>query len=48
MKGTIILIVIGAFGTATKILSKVLEDLKVEGRVETIQTIVLLRRAGIL
>ena len=35
---TIIPIVIGAFGTVTKGLLKGLEDLKVGGRVETIQT----------
>ena len=43
MKVTIILIVIGAFGTVTKGLLKGLEDLKVGGRVETIQTTALLR-----
>ena len=36
MKVTIIPIVIGAFGTVTKGLIKGLEDLEVEGRVETI------------
>ena len=39
MKATIILIVIGAFGTVTKGLLKGLEDLEVSGRVEAIQTI---------
>ena len=34
----IVPIVIGAFGTVTKGLLKGLEDLKVGGRVETIQT----------
>ena len=37
MKVTIVLIVIGAFGTITKGLLKGLEDLEVGGRVETIQ-----------
>ena len=41
MKVTIIPTVIGAFGTVTKGLLKGLEDLKVGGRVETIQTTVL-------
>ena len=36
MKVTIVLIVIGAFGTITKGLLKSLEDLEVGGRVETI------------
>ena len=45
---TIIPIVIGAFGTVTKGLLKVLEDLEVGGRVETIQTTALLRTARIL
>ena len=48
MKGTIIPIVIGAFGTVTKGLLKELEDLEVGGRVETIQTIALLRTARVL
>ena len=48
MKVTIIQIVIGAFGTVTKGLLKGLEDLEVEGRVETIQTTTLLRAARIL
>ena len=43
MKVTIILIVIGAFGTVTKGLLKGLEDLEVGGRVETIQTTALLK-----
>ena len=43
MKVTIIPIVIGAFGTVIKGLSKELEDLEVGGQVETIQTTVLLR-----
>ena len=43
MKVTIIPIVIGAFGTVTKGLLKGLEDLKIRGRVETIQTTTLLR-----
>ena len=46
MKATIIPIVIGAFGTVTKGLLKVLEDLEVGGRVETKQkTAKILRRA---
>ena len=48
MKVTIILIVIGAFDTVTKGLLKVLEDLEVGERVETIQTTALLRTAWIL
>ena len=48
MKVTIIPIVIGAFGTVTKGILKGLEDLKVGGRVETIQTTSLLRTAKIL
>ena len=48
MKVTIVAIVIGALGTITKGLSKGLEDLKVSGRVETIQTTALLRTARIL
>ena len=39
---------IGAFGTVAKWLLKGLEDLEVDGRVETIQTIALLRTAKIL
>ena len=48
MKVTIIPIVIGAFGTITKGLLKGLEDLEVEGRVETIQITALLRIERIL
>ena len=48
MKVTIVLIVIGAFGTITKALLKDLEDFEVCGRVETIQTTALLRSARIL
>ena len=48
MKVTIVLIVIGAFGTVTKGLLKGLEDLEVGGRVETIQTTALLRTTRIL
>ena len=48
MKGTIVPIVISAFGTITKGLLKGLEDLKVCGRVEIIQTTALLRTARIL
>ena len=48
MKVTIIPIVIGAFGTVTKWLLKGLEDLEVDGRVETIQTTALLKTDRIL
>ena len=45
---TIIPIVIVAFGTVTKELLKGLEDLEVDGRVDTIQTTALLRTARIV
>ena len=48
MKVTIIPIVIGAFGTVTEGLLKGLEDLEVGNRVETIQTITLLKTARIV
>ena len=48
MKVTIVPIVIGALGTVTKGLLEGLEVLGVSGRVETIQTIALLRTARIL
>ena len=48
MKVTIVPIVIGALGTVTKGLLKGLGDLKVGGRVETIQTTAQLRMARIL
>ena len=48
MKVTIVLIVIGAFGTVTKGLLKGLEDLEVGGRAETIQTTALLKTARML
>ena len=48
MKVTIILIEIGAFDTVTKGLLKGQDDLEVGGRVETIQTTVLLKTARIL
>ena len=48
MQGSIIPIVIGAFGTVANGLLKRLEDLEVGGRVETIQTTALLRTARIL
>ena len=48
MKVTIVPIVIGALGTVTRGLLKGMEDLKVGGRVETIQTTALLRTARIL
>ena len=44
MKVTILPIVIGAFGTITKGLLKVMGNLEVGGRVETIQTTALLKR----
>ena len=47
MKVTILPIMIGAFGTVTKGLLKVLEDLDIAGWVETIQTTALLRTARI-
>ncbi len=47
MKVTIVPIVIGAFDTIRKGLLKVLEDLEVGGRVETIQKTALLRTARI-
>ena len=43
MKVTIVPIVIGALGIVTKGLLKGLEDLEVDGRVETIQMTALLR-----
>ena len=48
MKVTVVSIVIGAFGKVTKGLLKGMEELKVGGQVETIQTIALLRTARIL
>ena len=48
MKVTMIPIIIGALGTDTKGLVKELEDLEIRGRVETMQTISLLRSARIL
>ena len=48
VKETIIPIVTGAFGTITKGLLRVLEDLKVDGWVEIIQTTALLKTARIL
>ena len=48
MKVTIIPIVIGAFGTVTKGVLKVLDNLEVGGRVETIRTTAFLRTARIL
>ena len=48
MKVTIAPIMIGTFGTVTKVLLKGLEDLEVGGRVETIQTTALLKTARIL
>ena len=48
MKVSIIPILIGALGTVIKELLKGLEDLKIRGRAETIQTTTLLRTARIL
>ena len=48
MQVTIVPIVIGAFGTVTKGLLMGVEDLKVGGRVETIQITALLKTARIL
>ena len=48
MKVTFVPFVIGALGTVTKGLIKELEDLDIRGRVEAIQTTVLLRLARIL
>ena len=48
MKVTIILIVIGTFGTVTTGLLEGLEDLKIRERVETIQTTTLSRTDRIL
>ena len=47
MKVTVILIVISALGTTTKWLVKGLEEVKISGRVESIQTPALLRSANI-
>ena len=48
MKVTMIPIVIGALGTVPEALVQGLENLDIRGRVETIQTTVSLRSAGIL
>ena len=48
MNVTTVPILIGAFGTVTKELLKSLEDLKVGGRVETIQTTAFLKTARIM
>ena len=48
MQVTIIPIMIGAFGTVTKGLLKGLEDLEVDGRAESIQTMALLKTVRIL
>ena len=48
MKVMVIPIVTGAFGTITKILVKGLEELKIRGRVETIQTTALLSTTKML
>ena len=48
IKVKVILIAIGALGTVTKRLVEGLEGLEIRGRTETIQTIALLRSAGIL
>ena len=48
MKVTIIAMVIGNLGTVTKGLVQGLADLEIRGRVETVQTTVLLRETWIL
>ena len=48
MKVTVIPIMISVLGTVTESLVQELEDLEVRGRVEAIQTIVLLRLARML
>ena len=48
MKMTIIPIVIGTLGTVTEVLMQGLEDLKITGWVESVQTPALLRLAKIL
>ena len=48
MKVTIVPIVIGELGTITQGLLKGLEDLEFGGRLETIQTTALLRKARIM
>ena len=48
MKVTIVPIVIGSLGTITKGLLKGLDEMEPDGRVETIQTIALLKTARIL
>ena len=48
MRVTVIPIVIGALGTITQALVQGLEDKKIRGRVETIQTAALLRSAKLL
>ena len=47
MEVTIILVLIGAFGTVTKGLLKGLEDMEVGGRGETVETTALLRTVRI-
>ena len=47
MKVTFIPIIIGALGTVTERLLMGLEDLKIRGRIKTIQTTTLLRSARI-
>ena len=48
MKVTVTLIVIGAFDTVTKRLVQGLEDLKIRGRVDSIQSTTILKSARIL
>ena len=45
---TVILIVVGVFGTVLEGLKKNLEELEITGIMETIQTVALLKSAGIL
>ena len=47
MKGAVIPIVIGALGTVPNGKRKRLEELEIRGRIDTIQTSVLLRSVGI-
>ena len=48
MKVTVIPIIIGVLGTVTKGLMQPLEDLEIGRRVETVQTLALLRSTRIL
>ena len=48
MRVTVIPIVIGVLGTVSKGLERGLEELEIEGRIETMQTTALLRSVRIL